>query len=239
MGVKKNMAIKIRGWFPKDPKIGISNSTKSSGELDRWVGLPYSALSVLMIVASLLSVILGAVMVLMYVVVLPLGPQGDYTLYSGLYIGILSLAAFAVGVYSSVLLLARKNIGRAVAGMVVILGFGLLTLLIPFFEGLPAQSGLVFALPMIASSVTALFITARSMNNQTTKRATQKTLPTLRERLFVGLGAAGGGLTVMGVVFYFVPTHPFKVYLVVLVGVPLLAAAFLVKKTQKTGGGVT
>jgi hypothetical protein len=60
--------------------------------------------------------------------------------------------------------------------------------------------------------------------------------PTLRERLVGGLGAAGGGLTLMGLVFYFVPAYPkLAVAGLLIVGVPLLSAAFIVRSTYKKG----
>ncbi|MCW4000197.1 MAG: hypothetical protein NWE93_08150 [Candidatus Bathyarchaeota archaeon] len=53
--------------------------------------------------------------------------------------------------------------------------------------------------------------------------------PTVRERLVGGLGAAGGSFTALGVIMSFVPAYPNQVaVLLVVLGVPLLAAAFLV-----------
>ena len=58
--------------------------------------------------------------------------------------------------------------------------------------------------------------------------------PTTRERIVGGLGAAGGGLTLMAVVFYFIPVYPKQADAILLIiGVPLLTAAFIVRSTYK------
>jgi uncharacterized membrane protein YccC len=58
--------------------------------------------------------------------------------------------------------------------------------------------------------------------------------PTTRERIVGGLGAAGGGLTLMAVVFYFIPMYPKQADAILLIiGVPLLTAAFIVRSTYK------
>jgi hypothetical protein len=229
---KNNVGKQTRGWIPNNPKIGITNSTKDRKKTHRRVTLPLSTLGAFMIVPSLLSAFFGIVLVSVYLR-LPFGPEGT-VFYSGLYAGILSLAAFALGSYSGMLLLAGKHFVRAVTGMAMIFSFGVATLLIPTLEGLPLQSGLIVASPMIASSVIALFITALNIASQKTKQTIQKEPPTTRARIFAGLGAAGGGLTLMGIVFHFTPMYPKQADVVVLIiGIPLLVAAFLVRRTYK------
>jgi hypothetical protein len=61
--------------------------------------------------------------------------------------------------------------------------------------------------------------------------------PMLRERLVGGLGAAGGGLTLSGIVMSFVPAYPHQAAVMLsIVGVPLLAAVFLVWLSFRKGG---
>ena len=229
---KNNIGKQTRGWIPNNPKIGIINSAKDRKKTHRRVTFPLSTLGAFMIVPSLLSAIFGLPLVSVYLT-LPFGPEGT-VFYSGLCIGILSLAAFALGSYSGMLLLAGKHFVRAVTGMAMIFSFGVATLLIPLLEGLPLQSGVIVATPMIVSSVIALAWTALNMANQRTKPIIQKTPLTARERVFAGLGVAGGGLILLGIMFHFTPMYPFYADRVVLViGAPLLVAAFLVRRTYK------
>ncbi len=75
---------------------------------------------------------------------------------------------------------------------------------------------------------------ALTKGNQKTKLSAPKRPPTIRERLVGGLGASGGGLVLMGIIFYFVPSYPKEVDAAVLfAGIPLLVAAFLVWRTYK------
>ena len=229
---KNNIRKQTRGWIPNNPRVGIVNSAKDRKKTHRRIRLPLSTLGAFMIVPTLLSAIFGLTLVSVYLAP-PIAPGGT-TLYSGLYIGILSLAAFALGSYSGMLLLAGKHFVRAVTGMAIIFSFGIATLLIPLLEGLPLQSGVIVATPMIVSSVIALAWTALNLANQRTKPIIQKTPLTFRERVFVGLGFAGGGLILLGIVFHFTPMYPFFADRVVLViGIPLLVAAFLVRRTYK------
>jgi hypothetical protein len=58
--------------------------------------------------------------------------------------------------------------------------------------------------------------------------------PSMRERVVGGLGAAGGGLVGLGIIFYFVPMYPKQaVAILLIVGIPLLAAAIIVSRTTK------
>jgi hypothetical protein len=228
---KNNAGKQTRGWIPNNPKIGIINSTKDRKKTQRRITLPLSTLGAFMIVPSLLSAVFGIVLVTVYLR-LPSGPGEIF--YSGLYAGILSLAAFALGLYSGMLLLAGKHFVRAVTGMAMIFSFGVATLLIPTLEGLPLQSGLIVASPMIASSIIALSWTAFNMASHRTKQTIPKEPLTTSERVSAGLGAAGGGLTLLGIAFYFTPMYPRQADVVVLIiGVPLLVAAFLVRRTYK------
>lgn len=69
-----------------------------------------------------------------------------------------------------------------------------------------------------------------------TKFTARKRPPTIRERLVGGLGAAGGSLTLSAIIFYFVPVYPKQAVVMLLIsGVPLLVAAFLVSRTKKRG----
>jgi hypothetical protein len=62
----------------------------------------------------------------------------------------------------------------------------------------------------------------------------RKTPPTTRERLVGGLGALGGGLISMGIMFSFVPTYSHQLAFAILItGIPVLAAAVLVGRTNK------
>jgi hypothetical protein len=75
---------------------------------------------------------------------------------------------------------------------------------------------------------------ALTTSSQKTKLPLPKRSPTIQERLVGGLGASGGGLVLIGIVFYFVPAYPKQTDVAVLVaGMPLLVAAFLVRRTYK------
>jgi hypothetical protein len=229
---KRSIERQTRGWFPKDPILFTPNSARHRRKLEKWVANPFFTLGSLMIVSSLLSAVFGTVLVSAYLTILV--EQVDMIFYSGLCVGILSLVAFALGLYSGVLLLSEKHVTRAVTGMATILCFGFATLLIPILEGLPSQSGLIVASPMIISSVASLLVASLSRVSQSTKRTNPKEQPTSRERIFAGLGAAGGGLTIMGLFFHFIHMYPSQADEVVLIiGVPLLVAAFLVRRTYK------
>jgi hypothetical protein len=71
-------------------------------------------------------------------------------------------------------------------------------------------------------------------NGKPKQLSLNKRSTTLRERLVGGLGAVGVGFTFMGGFFYFVPFYPKQAVAVLLIaGVPLLVAAFLVWRTCK------
>jgi hypothetical protein len=73
--------------------------------------------------------------------------------------------------------------------------------------------------------------------NASTKKPKLSTLtkqPTLKDRLVGGLGAAGGGLVIMGIFFSFVSSYPkLADYVLLVLGIPLLVAAILVRRTNK------
>ena len=120
--------------------------------------------------------------------------------------------------------------------MAMILSCGVVTVLAPIIEGLPSQSGLLVASPMIVSSIAALCVTGLNGFSQRTRGVIHKQPPTIRERVFAGLAAAGGGLVGIGVFFYFAPIFPKQMVVItaLAIGVPLLVAAFLVRRTPKT-----
>jgi hypothetical protein len=67
-------------------------------------------------------------------------------------------------------------------------------------------------------------------------KLTRKGSPTLKERLVGGLGGGGGTLVASAIIFYFfVPMYPEQVIpIMLIVGIPLLAAALLVRKTYNS-----
>jgi hypothetical protein len=238
MTLRNKLQSCIRGWFPHEPIIGTIRSTQSSTGLNRWVGLPCSTIGALMVAASLLSVVFGTALVSFYLMLPPL-PGGSRILFSGLCAGILNLGAFAVGLYSGILFLARKQITRAVIGMCVVLAFGLVTLLLPIFEGIPAQSGLLVASPMVVFPVAALCIAGFKIRNKKTELTIQKEPPAIGERVFAGLATGGSGLIGLGIFFFLVPIYPKEEVVIVtlVIGIPLLMAALYVKKTTKEHEG--
>lgn len=63
---------------------------------------------------------------------------------------------------------------------------------------------------------------------------TRKASPTLNDRLVGGLGAAGGTFTFSAIIFSFISEYPKPVAnLLFFVGIPLLVAAFLVRRKYK------
>jgi hypothetical protein len=61
----------------------------------------------------------------------------------------------------------------------------------------------------------------------------RKKPPTMRERAVGGLGAAGGGLVLSAIVFYFVPIYSIQAIAIeLIVGIALVAAAFIVTKLK-------
>jgi len=230
---KYKVVKQTRGWMPNDPRIDFINGAKGRTRFHKRVTFRLTTLGAFMVVPALLSAIFGIVLVSTYLT-LPFGEPGHRFFYTGLYIGVLSLVAFAIGLYSGLLLLAEKHFSRAVSGVVLVFSFGVMTLLIPLLEGLPLYSGVIVALPMLISSVIALFWTALNMVNQRTKPLIQTEPLTIRERVFTALGVAGGGLILLGVIFYFAPMYPtYSDIIVLVIGIPLVVAAFFVRRTYK------
>lgn len=233
MTLKNKIESRIRGWFPQTPYIGKIINTENNPKTNRWFALPFSTLGALMIAASLISAVFGVALVSFYLMLPPL-PSGGRLLYSAFGGGMLSLAAFAVGLYSGILLLARKQIPRAITGICVVLTFGLATLLLPVLEGINAQSGLFVSSPMVVFSVAALCIIGIKNRNKKTKLTNQKEPPTIRERIFAGLAAGGSGLIALGILFSLVPIFYPKEEIAIatlVIGIPLLMAAFYIKLT--------
>ena len=101
-----------RGWYPNDPALFISSKATHSRKLEKWIANPFATIGALMIVSSLLSAVFGATLVSVYLVVPPPSGPGITEVtrfYSGLFVGIFSLAAFALGLYSGILLFASKS----------------------------------------------------------------------------------------------------------------------------------
>jgi hypothetical protein len=237
MTLKNKLESRIRGWFPQEPTIGIIKSTQINLRFDRWVGLPFSTIGALMIIFSVLSVAFGTSLISFivdYQSHFPAEP-GETIFFSVLCAGIFNLAAFPFGLCAGILMLARKNIGIAITGMFIVLSFGLATVLVPIFEGQPPQSGLYTASLMIVPSVVALCITGTKIGRQKTIITSQNELPPIHKSVFAGLSAAGGVLTVAGLIIYFSPLYPQRliVILTLSVGVSLFVAAFLVRKKYK------
>lgn len=235
----RNHRRQTRGWYPNDPALVISSKVTHSRKLEKWIANPFSTLGVLTIICSVISAVFGATFVSVYLTgyatTPPPGAIGFRVFYSGLYIGIFSLAAFALGLYSGILLLARKHISRVSTAMAIILACGVATGLAPILEGIqPWFGGWTFALPMIISSVATLSIAGLNMYSQRTPVANQQP-PTSRERAFTGLATAGVGLTAIGIVFYFAPIFPKQMVIITTlsIGIPLLVAAFLVRRSTK------
>jgi hypothetical protein len=230
----RNHHRQTRGWYPNDPALFISSKATHSRKLEKWIANPFSALGVLAIISSLISAVFGATFVSAYLtgyVTPPSGVTGVTVLYSGLFIGIFSLAAFALGLYSGFLLLTRRHIARVATAMAIILACGVATVFTTIIEEIQSWlGGWPFALPMIISSVVTLCIVGLNMYSQRTKLAYQQQ-PTIRERAFTGLAAAGIGLTAIGTVFYFAPIFPKQMVITttLAIGIPLLVAAFIVK----------
>ena len=71
-------------------------------------------------------------------------------------------------------------------------------------------------------------------NAEKSKIRMRKDAVTLSERAVGGLGASGGGLILSAVVFYFIPIYPKPAVAILLIaGIPLLAAAVVVYRTEK------
>lgn len=232
MNEKEGLEARIRGWFPQELAINVINS-KESQKPNGWLALPFPSMGAIMVVASLLSAYLGVTYVASYAWIYYYGPLENIH-YLGLYIGIFSLVAFAVELYSGILLFAKKHITRALTGMNLIMALGVATLLVPIlFDGLFLLAGIFLAAPMIISSVTALCIT--NAYNQKQKSASGQS-PVIRQRIFAGLAIASAGLIAFGIAVYFQP-FLFKQVTIITslsIGIPLLVAAFLVRRTPKT-----
>jgi hypothetical protein len=233
----RNHSRQTRGWYPNDPTLIISSKATHSRKLEKWIANPFSTLGVLTIFCSLISAVLGTAFVSAYLTgyAMPApGETGVRILWSGLFIGIFSLIAFALGIYSGILLLARKHLSRVATAMAITLACGVATLLAPVIEKIESWlGGWPYALPMIISAVATLCIAGLNMYSQRTKLANQQP-PTNRGWAFIGLATAGMGLTAIGTVFYFAPIFPKQMVIVatLAIGIPLLVAAFLVRYRQ-------
>lgn len=228
---KRVIKRQTRGWLPKDPVLLTSNNASYNRKIEKWIANPFPTLGPIMIISSLLSAAFGIVLVSSYLWVQ--FEAAVFVSYSGFYVGILSLAAFVLGLYSGMLLLLGKHFTRAVTGMLAIFCFGITTVLIPIIEGLPS-TGVLIAFPMLASSVTSLLIMALYRVSQKTTRIIPKKKLTTHEKAFIGLGTTGCGFTIMSVVLLFSAFFIYRAQAALLIiGVTLLVAAFLVRRTYK------
>ena len=241
MKIKKSWSRRIRGWFPQEPTLSIikNSSTKDERKNDNWALCPYLVPGALMIFAALLSANFGLTLVSVY---LPGFPAGDTVFYSGLYVGILSVTAFVLGLISGGLLLAGKRIHIAVTGIAIIFCFGLATIILPTLEGLGWTSGLIVASPMIAFPVISLIQVGLNSKKLKAYNAIQEPKLTIevespinRRPVAAGLGAAGCGFILVGLLLYFMaPIFPGMINSILIVtGVSLLVAAYLEKRTYK------
>jgi hypothetical protein len=97
---------------------------------------------------------------------------------TGIYLGILGVSAFILGILSSILLMANRSIIKATICVIGVFSLGIATILTPpLLEGLRWDSYLVLSGPMIALSATSLFLVEfnyRKLKNSLTK-GTQST----------------------------------------------------------------
>lgn len=241
MTTKAKVKRQTRGWFPKEPTVGIIKSTRAVGKTGWRYAIP-SWTPGLMIVTSLISALFGAILVSAYIVIPAQaittsasggGISDGHFLYAGLYMGILSVIAFVLGLSSGFLLLARKCTLVALTSIIIVFSFGLATLWLPAIDGEPWYSGFLVAAPMIAS-VFGLIKLGINYRRLVVKNGNEP--PNILGRLLGGLGIAGGALSAMGIVSYFVPFEfligQLNVLLLIL-GIPLLIGALLSRRILK------
>lgn|GEM_PF-3457878 len=242
MNTKKNLA-GTRGWFPQEPTLNILRNTSSNGEhkIGSWASCPFLVPGALMIFAALLSANFGLPLVSVYLT------GCSSVTYSGLYIGVFSVVGFVLGLIWGVLLLAGKRIHIAAAGITVILCFGLATIVIPIVAGLAWTSGLIFASPMIAFPAVALIQVGLNSRKLKAYTAIQEPKPTIetepqpinRKPVAAGLGAAGFGLLLVGLLSNFEGAFVFSTMvdtIVIVTGAGLIAAAYLERRAYKHCG---
>ncbi len=240
---KKRLSSLIRGWFPQQPTFGEIKSSEFSKNQSKWAAIPFLGASGLMVVVSVLSAFVGVSIVAS---ILPFQPTpGSVSMfsYSNIYVEIVGLATFVLGSYSAVLLLSRKHINSAVAGMVVVVSLWLTTPLAHALENIDWEIGLSAAWPLIALPISALLLTAINNFRGTTKLTFPKEPPTIRKSLVIILGVTGTGLTLLsiadGTITFFQFHSTAVTFLLigpaVIAGVSLLATAYLVRRKYKHG----
>jgi len=117
----------------------------------------------LMIIASIVSLILGLLLLDSY----NSSIGHKYISYSELYGSILNLVAIPFELTSGVLLLKQKSVRLAVVTVVFVLAIGLACPVILDFEGYLWETGLLFGLPMIVFSAVALTFAILGQRNAT------------------------------------------------------------------------
>ena len=135
------------------------NNAKLKQETNmRWTALPFVLSGALMILASILSAYSGLDLLLLYRTGLSTAYAAIYR--SDLYVGILNLVVFGVGLVAGILLLRRKHFGFAAIFASLVVVFELAS---PFFSDLGGYlppERLAFRAPTIAFSIATLIILA-------------------------------------------------------------------------------
>lgn len=184
MTFKKSLENRIRGWFPQEPKMGVTRTSNINMEPTWRVSAPFLASGVLLIVAAALSAFFGFYLLASYRNSM-LNSRFVSTDIPGLFLGIFNFIAFGVDLFAAMLLLLRRHVGLAVILLGVVLAFGISA---PFVTNFVNQThisiidypkfivlqeviwsgllGLLPALPMIAFSIPALIVTWRSQRKR-------------------------------------------------------------------------
>jgi hypothetical protein len=145
-----------RDWFPKDPLIGAIKSTKDE-KFNRWALCPFLTPGALMIFSALISALFGLLFTGVWIVNEFAGVDTVAFISDYWITGILSMCAFALGLFSGFLLLANRSIVKAAAFIVVIFSFGFAIMTTPLLLGVGSwEGGLVVASQMVGLSTTAL-----------------------------------------------------------------------------------
>jgi hypothetical protein len=237
MTIKKELD-KIRGWFPQEPNLAYTRNSKSEEKFQREELYPFLAPGALMIVSALLSALIGLTLVCTY---LPDLLEGAETIfYKGLYVGILNVGAFILGILSGSLLLAKKHITTALGSIFGIFCFGIATIIIPRALGGLWQEGVLVASPLLSFSFLSIILVGRNIKKLNDNDVTEGMLtiqgkePTMsRKPIATGLGAAGCGFLFIGALMNVImPVFPeiTSGYLFV-IGISLLIVAYLERRT--------
>jgi hypothetical protein len=238
---KQRSSSLTRGWLPQQPTHGVIKSNEFSKNQSRWAAIPFLGASGLMAVASVLSAFVGVSIVASISPFQP--PPGSVSMfsYSNIYVEIVGLATFVLGSYSAILLLSRKRINSAVAGIVIVVSLWLTTPIAHALENIDWEIYLLAAWPLIALPISALILTAINNFLSRNKSTFPKEPPTIRKSLVIILGVTGTGLTLLSIangVLTFFQFHIIAVTFLligpaVITGVSFLVTAYLVRRTYK------